>query len=165
MVAKFTRAAAAVMCVVCMAALCACGSRSGDVPEPSVQSSSVTSSTALVLRVFTVSSMARTAVRVDERAATAKTRTMARRGHHYFDVVLSVPVSLLDGPPASRIGRPYLVMGGAKLPMLDSASSQRPSGASRVLFIAEFEVPLGARPQSVHVPVGIQGAEVAIPLR
>ena len=165
MIVKLTRAAVAVMCTVGVAALCACGPRSSDVPEPSAQSSSVASSTAPVLRVFTVSSMARTARRVDERSATAKTHTTARRGRHYFDVVISVPASLFDGPPASRIGRPYLVLRGAKLPMLDSARSRRPPSAPRVLFIAEFEVPLGARPESIHVPVGNQGDEVAIPLQ
>ena len=88
---------------IALATIAGCALDSRDIPAPSGEPAPVVLPQ---IEVVGISDMATTAVRVDERSSTSRTRTLAKRGHHYFDVILSVPVSMIDGPRASRPENP-----------------------------------------------------------
>jgi hypothetical protein len=159
---KLPAVAMVVVLALALATLAGCSLAPRGIPAPSGEQAPVMLPP---IEVVNISDMATTAVRVDERSSTSRTRTLAQPGHHYYDVILSVPVSMIDGPRASRPETPDLIVDDSSFPAIDSVVIQRP-GRTVVHLIAEFEIPLGSAPGTISVPFsGAGDAPVVLPLR
>ena len=159
MTMKPARVASGATLLLALAFLWGCVQLLARDPEPTGQPALAAPAGITAIRVVTVSDMATTAVRVDERSATSPAREPSRVR------VTTTTTSSSECPRPSLTGPLHLASARRRssrtgqFPVVDSVVRRR-SAAPWAHLIAEFEVPLGSRPESIRVPSGGSGDAV-----